>query len=208
MTTARPTRRRLDVAVQAETWFGLYYAMGAKRSLASLRERGGKLWAGKPPAHSTIDRWSADYHWQERIAELDAEAARANTAEQVRTIQRMNEDQATIGAMGVQVAAFALERILRQLRMGDTCDKCGVAPLDLDAQDIARLMEVFAKWQRIGLGEVTDRTEVQVQIWNIAVPAIVALFLQINIYDEPERRVREFATGVDQIVGEHMSTSR
>ena len=207
MTTVKPTRRRLDVAVQAEQWFLLYYAMAAKRSVAALRERGGKLW-GKAPAERTLERWSVAYHWQERVAELDAETARANTAEQVRTIQRMNEDQATIGAMGVQVAAFALERILRQLRATTTCQACGLGPLDLDAQDIARLMEVFAKWQRIGLGEVTDRTEVQVQIWNIAIPAIVQLFLAINVYDEPERRVREFATGVDQIVGEHMSTSR
>lgn len=204
MATAKK-RRRLDVAVQAEGWFSLYYALGPNRSLVLAIERGAKVGLKPKPALNTIKRWSVAYRWQERVAELDAETGRANTAHQLQAIQRMNEDQAAIGGMGVQLAAFSLERMLRQLRMAKECETCGLAPLELGAQDVARVMEVFAKWQRLAMGEVTDRSEIAITIWNIIIMEITQLFLAVNIYEGTEQRKREFTLGVDDIVGRHLA---
>jgi hypothetical protein len=204
MATAKK-RRRLDVAVQAEQWFSLYYALGPNRSLTLLIERGSKVGLKPRPALNTVKRWSVAYHWQERVANLDAETSRAQTAEQVRAVQRMNEDQAAIGAIGVQFAAFALERMLRQLRMAKECEACGLAPLDVGAQDVARVMEVFGKWQRLAMGEVTDRSEIAITIWNIIIMEITQLFLAVNIYEDADQRKREMTLGIDDIVGRHLA---
>lgn len=205
MPPKKKKKRRLDVALQAETWFSLYYALGPNRSLALAIERGAKVGLKPRPALNTIKRWSVAYRWQERVGELDAETGRANTARQLQAIQRMNEDQAAIGGMGVQLAAFSLERMLRQLRMAEECDKCGLAPLELGAQDVARVMEVFAKWQRLAMGEVTDRSEIAITIWNIIIMEITQLFLAVNIYEDAEQRKREMTLGIDDIVGRHLS---
>lgn len=201
----KKNRPQPRVALKAEQFFSLYYALGPNRSLILLRERASSVGLKPRPALSTIKAWSSGFNWQERVVELDAETQRANTAEQVRAIHRMNQDHATIGAAGVQFAAFSLDRMTRQLRLAKACEACGIAPLDVSAQDTARIMDVFAKWQRLAMGEVTDRTEIAITIWNLIIMEITQLFLAVNIYEDGEKRKREMTLGIDEIVTRHLT---
>ena len=198
-------RARSGTVARAELWFAIFIACGTARSLTIALERGAKVVPKPHPSLTTLKRWSVAYRWQERAAELDAEVTRARTGEQVRAVQRMNQDQAAIGAMGVQLAAFGLERLMRQVRMAEPCAKCGIAPLDLDADDVSRLMDTFGKWQRLALGEATDRTEIAITIWNIIIMEITQLFLAVNIYEDADQRKREYTMGVDEVVGRHLA---
>jgi len=186
-----------------EVFFGVYYALGSGRSLEVLRRRALAL-GMKPPALSTLKRWSIIDRWQERVAALDAEVRRAGQEDRVLEVQRLNEDQAAIGGMGVQLVAFGLERLMRQVRQAEACPRCGIAPLDLDVDEVCRLMDVFAKWQRLALGEVTDRSEIAISIWNIIIMEITQLFLAVNVYEDADQRKREMVLGIDDVVGRHL----
>lgn len=55
--------------------FGLYWQQGADRSIERLRT---ELRArGRAPTLRTLYAWSSQYHWQDRIAQLEHEAKRA-----------------------------------------------------------------------------------------------------------------------------------
>lgn len=201
MARIHATTHQADVA--AEQFFAIYYALGANRSLATLRQVAPQ-YGFKRPALSTLAKYSTRRNWQQRVRELDEQAARQATTDAVASVRKMNEDQAAVGGIGVQFAAFALERMLRQLRMAKECEACGLAPLEVDAGEVARVMDVFAKWQRLGMGEVTDRREIAVTMWNILIQEVMQLFLAVNIYEDPDQRKREFALGFDDTVQRHL----
>ena len=81
--------------------FDLYLRMGAERSIAELQE----LIADDPsligmssaPTVRTLESWSARFNWQDRLIELEHEAAARDHDDQVQVIREMNERHAKEG---------------------------------------------------------------------------------------------------------------
>jgi len=69
--------------------FDQYWRLGADRSIERLR---GVLDAtGRAPHLRTLYRWSADFHWQDRIADLEHTAAEEEQARRIEEARQMNE---------------------------------------------------------------------------------------------------------------------
>jgi hypothetical protein len=71
--------------------------------------------------------------------------------------------------------------------------------------DATRAVEVGSKLERLARGAVTERQEILVSLWTVAVSEIAALFINVNLLDDPEARKAEFARGVDEIVDKHVA---
>ncbi|MBX3046995.1 MAG: PBSX family phage terminase large subunit [Anaerolineales bacterium] len=68
-------KRESNKALRA---FEDYFNLGPDRSLAKLVQIYGKARAGAPTRHiSTLEKWSSDFRWQERVREREAQIAAA-----------------------------------------------------------------------------------------------------------------------------------
>ena len=59
--------------------FDLYVRLGGRRSLdglhSALREDPGQIGLDRAPTRRAIEAWSAAFHWQERVRDLEGQAA-------------------------------------------------------------------------------------------------------------------------------------
>lgn len=135
--------------------FNRYWSLGPGRSIDALhaelqrnfRQHGFR----RPPHIRTLFEWSARYHWQARIAQLEAEAHEADRAAQLEAIHEMNERQAREG-LALQ------EKALRRLTQ--------LAPEELSADALIRAFLAGPKLERLARGEATDRTELEGELRN------------------------------------------
>lgn len=181
-------RRKELTRQRAETFFGIYYEMGAGRSLQKLAELCSKI--GLKRALSTFTRWSVEHGWQNRILEVDSKLQATREASHFAKIQVMNERQAqdarNLQALG-RAGMTGLVNIMKQ-----------TGQLELGPQDIVTLIREGAKLERLALGEVTDRTEMIVLVYNVMLLGVVEIFKEANLIRDPEERVRMFAQRVDE----------
>jgi len=202
MAPVKHPRRTARTQAESEGYFAVFYAMGPERTLERLARE--SVGFGLKRKHlSTIKVWSSQYQWQNRIRTLDEQTSRASMSDHIREVQDMNRTHAVIGSMGVQAAARGLEQLIRHIGTEKPCEHCGLAPLKLDANEISRLMDTFATWQRKALGEATDRTEITITIWNLLTIEVVQAYLATEVYEDPERRKREFMLEYDAIKMRH-----
>jgi len=80
--------------------------------------------------------------------------------------------------------------------------------VEVSAGETARMLEVSQKMERLAVGEVTDRTEIQVSILNVLLTAISDLFLEVNLLPDPQQRIDRFAVGVDEAVDKFLPQGR
>lgn len=109
------------------------------RSLAVV---GQKLGVSK----SYLERLSAKFQWVDRAAAFDREQDRLDQARRVREVQAMNERHATIAASILQKIALYLE---------------GMDATSLRPSEVARLLEVATRAERMGRGVPPDDPAVQ-----------------------------------------------
>ena len=59
--------------------FDLYVRMGTSRSLEALhqalQDNPSLIGLSKPPSHSSLETWSSVFHWQDRLLDLERQAA-------------------------------------------------------------------------------------------------------------------------------------
>ena len=71
--------------------FALYYRLGAERTLERLHA---ELTAeGKAPSLRTLHEWSRQLHWQDRLADIEAEARAAEDTARIAAVREMGERQ-------------------------------------------------------------------------------------------------------------------
>ena len=122
---------------QAFQAFAEYRDMGAERSLAKVAQKLGK---SKP----LMERWSSRWHWGIRVDAWDDEMDRRSCRELQKGIADMRKNHVDIAKAMLVKALQALQRI----------------PVDeMTPQDIAKMVDVAAKLERISRGEATERTE-------------------------------------------------
>lgn len=144
--TPNPWDRQPGEGPQAFRAFAAYRdsgAGGAKRSLQKTAESLTKS-NGEPYSVGTLKEWSRKWGWQARVDAWDDEQDREVQRELVKGIASMRKNHVGIAKAMLSKSLQALQRI----------------PVDeLAPSDIARLVDVAAKLERISRGEVTERTE-------------------------------------------------
>ena len=100
----------------------------------------------RPPALRTLYGWSAELHWQDRLADLEREARQRDAVEQLEALHEMNERHAREGLALQQKAVQRLQTLLdRELAPGEA---------------IRALVE-GVRLERLARGEVTERTQIE-----------------------------------------------
>jgi len=130
--------------------FNLYVELGNQRSLETLHARlannGAQQGSRRPPSHRTLYRWSAALHWQDRLIDLEREARRRDAEAQVVALREMKERHAR---EGVALQHKGIQRLQ------------ALATDELAAADAIRAISEGVRIERLALGEVTDRTQVE-----------------------------------------------
>jgi hypothetical protein len=182
-------RRRLDVETRATAWFALYYQLGAERSLGRLHSFLGEL--GVKVSVGTLENYSVRFGWHAKVAELN-EKARQKTEEQtIDTVADMNLRHITLAKALSGVAAGALGNMRGRLDQ-------------ISGGEVARMLEVSQRIERLALGEVTDRREIIIGIVNVLVKAVVLLFMEVNHLPDEQERIDRFAVGLDEAVDRYL----
>ena len=171
-------------------WFAVYYQMGLERSLKKLADYATEL--GLKVSAKTLKRWSSDFGWQARLAEMDEKTRQKTEDKVVEPVVEMNLRHVTLAkALGGLASAALMD--LRG-RLGE-----------VSAGEAARMLEVSQKMERLAVGEVTDRQEIQVGAINVLVRAAVALFMQVNALPDAQERIDRFASGLDEAVDRYLA---
>lgn len=105
----------------------------------------------------------------------------------------------------------------RQAQLGRALQGAGGAALqqlisdngrlrNLKAVEIARLLELGMRAERDASGGSTDRRRLALAMVNLVTQEVVWLFERINPLVEEGSRARAFATGLDELLDEHLRT--
>ena len=124
-------------SAQAFQAFAAYRDMGAERSLHKVAEKLSK-------SDALMKRWSSQWHWGIRADAWDDELDRRSCRELQKGIAEMRKNHVGIAKAMLVKSLQALQRI----------------PVDeMTPRDVATMVDVPAKLERISRGEVTERTE-------------------------------------------------
>ena len=132
-----PWERQLNESPQAFEAFACYRDMGASRSLAKVSRALCK-------SKALMERWSTDHDWVKRVAAWDAEKDRVARETQLKDIISMRERHAAIAKKMLDTADAALNNVNTK---------------DVSTNEIARLVEIASKLERISRGDVGDVIE-------------------------------------------------
>ena len=132
-----PWERQLNESPQAFEAFACYRDMGASRSTAKVSRKLCK-------SVSLMNRWSSEYDWVKRVAAWDAEKDRVARESQLTDIKEMRKRHAAIAKKMMDTADNALNNI---------------RPDEVSTNEIARLVEIASKLERISRGDVGDVIE-------------------------------------------------
>lgn len=132
-----PWERQLNESPQAFEAFACYRDMGAARSTAKVSRTLCK-------SVSLMNRWSSEHDWVKRVAAWDAEKDRMARESQINDIKEMRKRHAAIAKKMMDTADNALNNI---------------RPDEVSTNEIARLVEIASKLERISRGDVGDVIE-------------------------------------------------
>ncbi len=188
-TASSAAERRADIV------FALYYQLGAERSLTTLHLQLRAL--GVAIGLSTIKRYAVRFRWQERIAALEADESRQRNAQGLKAALAMNERHMQLARAVQGAGGSALQRLIQSdNRLAE-----------MKPGEIARLLELGMKSERDSLGAATTRRDVASAVWDVLTQRVVALFIRINDLPDGDARARAFASGIDDIIDEHLKES-
>jgi hypothetical protein len=121
--------------------FNAYWELGAGRSLSEL-PRAFQALGKQPPSRRSLAEWSRQFHWQDRIADLERTARDADDAERREAIREMAERHAREGLLLQQKGAEWLN---------------GLETEQASADAAIRAVVEGARLERLARGEATDR---------------------------------------------------
>ena len=132
-----PWERQYNESPQAFEAFAQYRDMGASRSLAKVSRVVCK-------SKALMERWSTEHDWVKRVAAWDAEKDRVARETQINDIIEMRQRHAAIAKKMMDTADNALDNI---------------KPNEVTTNEIARLVEIASKLERISRGDVGEVIE-------------------------------------------------
>ena len=136
-TPPEPWERQKNEGAEAFEAFSHYRDLGSERSLVKVGQKLGK-------SQTLIERWSSNWNWVNRVNAWDDELDRQTREELAKGITEMRKRHVGIAQAMLTKALKALKKIPED---------------DLTSQDIARMVDIASKLERLSRGEVTERTE-------------------------------------------------
>ncbi len=126
--------------------FDFYVRLGASRSLDELHkmleEEPARVGLGRAPTRRALEAWSSDFHWQDRIADLERKAAERDRDEQLKALQEMNDRHVKEGLALQQKGVERLQTL---------------PPTDLSASDAVRALVEGVRLERLARGVPTEQ---------------------------------------------------
>jgi len=116
---------------------------GARRSLTKTAQNLTKS-DGQPYSDGTLKQWSRKWNWRERVAAWDDEMDRQTREELAKGITEMRKNHVGIAKAMLVKALQALQKLPAE---------------ELSPRDVATMVDVAAKLERLSRGEATERTE-------------------------------------------------
>ena len=135
---AKPWERQDGETPKQFEAFAVYRDM-ENRTIAKVGKQLGK-------SDTLMERWSAANKWVDRAAAWDAEQDRIARQEQIKDIKKMRQRHAQIATSMIAAAAKGLKEIM---------DK----PEEMKPNDVARLVEVASKLERLSRGDTSEVIE-------------------------------------------------
>lgn len=132
-----PWERQQGESAKAFEAFCIYRDMGYERAQRKVAKELGK-------SNALISRWSSKYEWTKRCAAWDTEQDRLNRIQQQKDIAKMRKTHAAIASSMLVKAAQALQKM---------------QPEDIKPQDVARMVDIASKLERISRGDVGEVVE-------------------------------------------------
>lgn len=155
---AAPWERQSREGPMAWQAFQVYRDMGPERTLIKTAETLGK-------SYRQISDYSMNHHWSDRVAAWEREQDRVMQKEQMAAIKKMRKRHADLATAALAKTAKALARIPED---------------DFKAADIARLMDVASRLERISRGDVGEVIE---EREGEAMPPLVTFYMPDNSRD-------------------------
>ena len=134
---AKPWERQDNETPKQFEAFKIYRDMGEERSLSKVAQQLSKT-------KQLLSRWSSANNWVERCASWDAEQDRLLRQQQLKDIKSMRKRHADIATAMLIKAAKGLQAIPDN---------------EIKPQDVARMVDVASKLERISRGDVGDVVE-------------------------------------------------
>lgn len=134
---AKPWERQDNETPKQFEAFKIYRDMGEERSLTKVAQQLKK-------STTLMGRWSGINNWVERCAAWDAEQDRLLRQQQLKDIKSMRKRHADIATAMLIKAAKGLQAIPDN---------------EIKPQDVARMVDVASKLERISRGDVGDVVE-------------------------------------------------
>jgi len=209
----RSHKRKLDrredrTAAKADALFLTYVQLGEDRTLK-------RLWAfvrsmDVKISLKTIERWSASFHWQERLLQYQAEIERKRALEGVEALEDMDKRHVQLNQALGSLAAAGISHYQDLIAKAQAEGKRG---LKLDINEIVGLIGQSQRGERLARGLATSKAEVIVEILPPLVKDIFAVFLAVNVItnDPPEmvrKREAEFITRADQQLNQYYKQTK
>ncbi|MCA9829293.1 MAG: hypothetical protein KC495_02370 [Dehalococcoidia bacterium] len=130
----------MAASARADIAFDAYLELGPERSLVQLRSvLKGRL--RRVPSLRTLEGWSAEYHWQERIRDLERQAREAAERE---CVEWVSEYRRRLRDEGLVLQRRGLEWL--RDKAGDT----------VRAHEAIRAIETGFRLEALALGEATE----------------------------------------------------
>lgn len=179
-----PWNRRPTETRKAYAGFVAYRDLGTDRSLVKLSQQTGK--------HRTLyEGWSVRHGWQTRVDAWDAWKESEKQKAMHREVIEMGERQARI-ATAFQAKVAQAWQASNLLGNDETPP---AAP-----RELAYIMDLSIKWERLALGQPSERIELTHQLLTPLVQQLVLIFTEVNLIEDPEVRAQEFAARADTVV--------
>jgi len=134
----------MDETTRHREAFDLYWRLGAERSIERLRAE--LQTRGRAPTVRTLYAWSSTYHWQDRIAQLEQDAKRAEDETRVQEVRNM-------------IDRHAKEALLLQQKGAEWI--AAINGGGATAEAAIRAIVEGTRMERLARGEPTERKEVQ-----------------------------------------------
>lgn len=141
---AKPWERQDGETPKQFEAFVAYRDMGEERSLSAVAQQLNK-------SKQLLGRWSASNNWVDRCTAWDNEQDRLLRQEQIKDIKKMRKRHADTGTLMVAVAQKALQKMIDP--------KTKELKDDITANEIARLVEVGSKLERLSRGDTSEVIE-------------------------------------------------
>ena len=134
-----PWERQEDETPKQFEAFRVYRDMGEDRTLAKVGKELGK-------STTLMERWSSKNNWVDRCVAWDNEQDRLLAIEQRKEIKKMRKRHADVASAMIATAVKGLKQIQEHME-------------DIKPQDVARLVDVASKLERISRGDTSEVIE-------------------------------------------------